>query len=119
MFDITITGSFTASHCLRHYPERTHKHSWEVTVTVRATELDEIGLGVDFCVLQDKLEEIITPMNGSDLNSLEAFQTLNPSAENVARTIFERLAPQFETQRHKLYSVRVSEMENASATYYG
>ncbi len=55
MFNIFIKSHFSAGHHLRDYPgncERPHGHNWKVKVTVRATELDKLGMGIDFKTLK-------------------------------------------------------------------
>lgn len=56
MYDIFINTHFAGAHHLRDYPgdcELPHGHNWKVTVTVRATELDQLGMGIDFKVLKN------------------------------------------------------------------
>ena len=58
MFDIFIKTHFAGAHHLRDYPgdcELPHGHNWKVKVTVRAQQLDNIGMGIDFKVLKKQL----------------------------------------------------------------
>ena len=62
MFDIFIKTHFAGAHHLRDYPgdcEKPHGHNWKVDVTVRATELDQCGMGIDFKVLKKNVKEVI------------------------------------------------------------
>jgi len=119
MFDIVVKSKFEAGHCLRFYPEEPHNHTWHVTVTVRAQELDELGMGVDFCLLDRSLKEHLADLNGKDLNAHPAFAVMNTTAENVARYIFDAMRETLRAPRHALYSVAVTEAENCSVIYYG
>jgi len=50
MIDIFIKTHFSGGHHLRDYPgncEHPHGHNWKVKVTVRARELDELGMGIN------------------------------------------------------------------------
>ncbi|MCI5222763.1 MAG: hypothetical protein D3924_08860, partial [Candidatus Electrothrix sp. AR4] len=41
----------SGGHHLRNYPgncEKPHGHNWKIKVTVRAGELDKLGMGMDF-----------------------------------------------------------------------
>lgn len=118
MYDVNVTTRFKALHCLRGYPEVSHSHDWKVTVTVRATELDELGMGVDFLVLDKLMKEVIAPLDGQDLNAHPAFQTINPSTEHVAKYIFEQMGPGLRTPRYRLFSVSVWETETQNVVYY-
>ena len=51
MHHIFIKTHFSAGHHLRNYPgncEKPHGHNWKVEVTVKANDLDELGMGIDF-----------------------------------------------------------------------
>ena len=60
MYDIFVNTYFAGAHHLRDYPgdcEKPHGHNWKVRVTVRATELDHLGMGIDFTVLKKYVKE--------------------------------------------------------------
>lgn len=108
---------FAASHQLRLYDgsvESLHGHNWKVTVTVSAGELDEIGLVMDFHVLDRRVERILREFDNHHLNDVELFGGRNPSAENVALAIAENLRL---PKRVKLVSVEVWETAGNSAVY--
>ena len=93
-FEITITDCFSASHQLRLYDgslECIHGHNWTVMVSVAAPQLDEIGVVMDFHVLERRLRKIIGPFHNHHLNDLEPFNHTNPSAENIALHIADTL----------------------------
>lgn len=122
MYDIFIKTHFSSGHHLREYPgecEFPHGHNWHVTVTVRAEELDRIGMGIDFKVLKKEVNRVVDQLDHKNLNDLEAFSTLNPSSENIARFIFEQLHPVLSHDRYGLHAVTVYETDNAGLTYYG
>src|SRR5690242_1849923 len=117
VFEITTTRSFSAAHQLRLYDgalEPVHGHNWKVKVTVSAPRLDPIGVVMDFHELERLLDEIIAPMHNRHLNELPMFQSLNPSAENVAAYLAHSLKL---AARVKLESVEVWETEGNSAVY--
>ena len=53
------------------------------------------------------------------LNDLPFFQNQNPSSENIARYIFERLAERINTDHLWVQRVATWESSNACATYFG
>ncbi len=93
MFQLDIEDSFSAAHSLIIAGEResVHGHDWKVFVTVQGEELDGDGLLCDFHHLESLLAEIIAPFRTADLNACREFAGVNPSAENVARHIAERI----------------------------
>ena len=122
MYDIFIKTHFAGAHHLRDYPgdcEKPHGHNWKVDVTVRAIELDQCGMGIDFKVLKKTVKEVIDKLDHNDLNTLPAFQEKNPSSEHIAEFIFAEVKALLSTDRYSLYSVRVMETDTQGLTYYG
>jgi 6-pyruvoyltetrahydropterin/6-carboxytetrahydropterin synthase len=78
--------TFESAHRLPHVPDghkcgRLHGHSYRARVWVRG----ELG------VLREKLEPVRLALDHRYLNEIEGLQ--NPTSENVARWMWERLAP--------------------------
>ena len=121
-YDIFIKTHFSSGHHLRDYPgscELPHGHNWKVTVTVRAHELDEIGMGIDFKILKAKVNEVVDYLDHKVLNDLQEFTDINPSSENIARFIYQELSAPLQHERYQLYSVTVYETDTSGLTYYG
>ena len=90
MFEITRERTFSASHQLRNYKgrcERLHGHNWRVRVCVASPTLDESGMVIDFHELDKLMQDAIEPFDHRHLNDVPAFETENPSAENIAKAI--------------------------------
>lgn len=122
MFDIFVKTHFAGAHHLRDYPgdcEHPHGHNWKVKVTVRATELDNLGMGIDFTVLKKHVKEVIDTIDHCDLNKHDAFTIVNPSSENIAIYLYTNLQEKLDHKRYSLYSVSVAETDNQGLTYYG
>ncbi len=122
MFDIFIKTHFAGAHHLRDYPgdcELPHGHNWKVKVTVRAQQLDNIGMGIDFKVLKKQVKEVVDRLDHRDLNGMEEFAELNPSSEHIAMFIFDNLQKSLLHDRYFLYSVTVMETDTSGLTYYG
>lgn len=122
MFDIFIDTHFAGAHHLREYPgncEKPHGHNWKVQVTVRATELDELGMGIDFKVLKQKVNAVVDELDHRDLNEHPAFVNQNPSSENISVFLFDQLQEPLRHDRYQLYSVTVRETDSSGLTYYG
>jgi 6-pyruvoyltetrahydropterin/6-carboxytetrahydropterin synthase len=122
MFDIFIETHFAGAHHLREYPgncEKPHGHNWKVQVTVRATQLDQLGMGIDFKVLKKIVNQAVDELDHRDLNEHPAFVTQNPSSENISVYLFDQLKPNLNHERYQLYSVTVYETETSGLSYYG
>lgn len=120
MFDIFIKTHFSAGHHLRDYPgncEKPHGHNWEVKVTVRATELDALGMGVDFRTVKDAVAKVMADLDHRDLNEHPDFLAQNPSSENLAVHIFNSLKKPLQHERYQIYAVMVGETPGTGVTY--
>ena len=61
MYTVTIETEFSAAHIIRGYDgpcAHPHGHNWKVTVEASTDVLDQLGMSVDFYVLEKKMNEI-------------------------------------------------------------
>lgn len=123
MYEVTVKKQFAAAHRLLDYPDRCsrlHGHSWVVEVTVSGVELDENGMLIDFKTVKKLVGEVIDGLDHQYLNELEVFsqpgKETNPTAENLARYIFNCLRDVFKNGL-KLTGVRVWESSDTCAFY--
>ncbi|MBC24351.1 MAG: 6-carboxytetrahydropterin synthase QueD [Phycisphaerae bacterium] len=93
MYRIQVEHVFDAAHALliRGEREQSHRHDWRVVLTVVGQHLDRDGLLCDFHELEAMLREITAPFDGGDLNTTPPFNTVNPTAEHVARHVGEHV----------------------------
>lgn len=119
MFGIIIRESFSAAHFLRGYKgkcERIHGHNYLVEIQIEGKDLDEIGILWDFVEAKKILRGILDGLDHSLLNEDSPLGSLNPTVENIARYIFQRMKSQLPPYLI-LKRVTVWETEN-SAGYY-
>jgi len=121
MFEVTIIKSFSAAHLLSEIGgkcENLHGHNFKVEITVAAEKLNTIGILVDFRFLKKVLEEILEEIDHKHLNNLTSFAGINPSAENIAKYIFEKMDSKVKTAGVNMIRVKIWESENAAVTYF-
>jgi len=122
MFEISIESSFSAAHRLKDYHgpcENLHGHNWLVRATVRCETLDASGLGIDFKILKDHLKGILGEFDHKDLNAVLDPLKINPSSENIARYIFEKLEKKLASGwKGTVARVEVHETPGSCATFY-
>lgn len=121
MFEITSEVSFSAAHRLRNYRgpcENLHGHNWLVKATVRTDQLDVSGIGIDFKVLKKHLKDITNEFDHCDLNAILDKHDLNPSSENIARYIFQKLRTALGEWNGSVARVEVFETPGNCAAYY-
>ncbi len=117
MYSIKVETNFSAAHNLRGYKgkcEQLHGHNWKVEAVVSKNKLDKTGMALDFRFLKDKLNAAIETLDHAYLNELPYFKKVNPTSENIAKYIYDRIRPGVPDIR----SITVWESENSSATYH-
>ena len=121
MFEIEIDRSFSAAHQLRGYNGdccKLHGHNYKITVTVRSSELDEIGIVLDFKKLKAELDALLAEYDHSNLSELADFQAVNPTSENLARTIYRKISEKMNSGTIRVHRVRVGESDHSAVTYF-
>lgn len=123
MYELSVKGHFDAAHSLIGYPgecKNLHGHTWDVEVTVIGTELDAINIIYDFKDLKADLGSVIEPLDHAYLNEVPPFDTLSPTAENLARVLYDALIERVSDAtngRVSLKEVSVWESPIARITY--
>ena len=107
---LKVRDRFQAAHYLKGYQgkcEKMHGHTFQVEIEIEISELDEVGIGIDFSDIKKKLSETLP-----DHTLLNEFFDFNPSAENLSRHFFQQLIKFFPVK-----CVTVWESTDASASY--
>lgn len=125
MFEVSVDETFSAGHALRGYKgkcENPHGHNYKVRVTLEGPELDSIGLLFDFVHLKQILHAVINNMDHKYLNDQAPFDAINPSAENIAKYLYDEASRGMKTlpqpaKAPRITSVTVWETDITSATY--
>lgn len=85
---------------------------------MQSEQLDNLGMSIDFRMLKQETESLLHTLDHTYLNENPPFNTINPTAENMARWLYETLSKRLYNQTAKLSCVSVWENENSSASYY-
>ena len=123
MHEITVETEFCAAHALviQGRREPIHGHNFRVWATLASPDLDADGLVCDFHALQRALRAILAPFDNQNLHDAPPFDTVNPTAEAVARQIAECLVSVLPSLGGagglRVASVRVSEAPGCVAAY--
>ena len=95
MFQVTVEDEFAAGHALRGYQgkcENPHGHNYKVRVTLEGSALNSTGLLYDFVDLKDAIHSAISKLDHQYMNNVAPFDVLNPSAENLAKYVYEQVS---------------------------
>ena len=115
-----MISSFAAAHNLKDFRgkcENLHGHNWKVEVVLRGESLESNGILVDFGEVKAATRQALEEVDHKYLNELPFFSQNNPSSENVARFLFEKLSAKLNTGNRRLLSVSAWESADACATY--
>ena len=129
MFEVSVEETFAAVHALRGYRgkcENVHGHNYKVRVTLAGHELSSIGLLYDFKDLKDAIHCTIGKLDHQFLNEIAPFDALNPSAENLAKYLYEEITRLLAENGAKsnpsapcaVKCVTVWETDTTTASYY-
>jgi 6-pyruvoyltetrahydropterin/6-carboxytetrahydropterin synthase len=121
MYEIKIESSFSGAHRLRGYDgqcENLHGHNWKVEVFVSSSELGEDGMVLDFRRLREVTRAVLETLDHRYLNEIPYFAQVNPSSENIAKYIYERVKDRLGGSQARLTKVTAWESAGACASYY-
>lgn len=94
MYVVSVQAHYDSAHYLRHYQgkcERMHGHRYTVEVALAARTLDKAGIAFDFVDIKRELRALADRLDHHDLNELEPFTEIEPSAENQAKYFFDEM----------------------------
>ncbi len=121
MFEVSREQFFSAAHRLRGYGgkcEGLHGHNWKVRLYARATELDHLGMVIDFKRLGQVLDEILSRLDHHLLNEVPPFDERNPSAELIAQHIAQEAHQRLSDDRVSIHRCEVWESQGSQAVYF-
>lgn len=108
----------SGAHRLRDYKgpcENLHGHNWLIRVYVGAERLNEVGMVIDFKVLKDVMKAVCDRFDHGYLNEIPPFDEINPTAENIARYVFDEVNRRIRDGRVRVTRTMVWETEGSCA----
>ena len=123
MYELTVIVEFEAAHRIVDYPgncDRLHGHNWSVEVTVEGEKLNKLGMLIDFKELKGEVNKVIDLLDHHYLNELPSFKEINPTAENIAKFIFEKMTEaDFINDNITISMVKIWETPKSAVCYRG
>mgnify|MGYP000691303225 CR=1 FL=1 len=113
---------FSSAHNLRDYNgkcENIHGHNWKVRLYLSREKLDKTGFVMDFKELDKILKKITDKIDHTNLNCVEPFDEINPTAENISRFIYSEAVKEIRLISSDIKVVRsmVWESDKSCAIY--
>lgn len=120
IYTLKILADFASAHTLRNYPgdcSRMHGHNWKIEVEVTATELNNHGMGMDFKTIKTATRKLAKTLDHRYLNDIPPFDTVNPTAENIAQYFYQSLSKTINIDTAKISGVTLWETDRACVRY--
>jgi 6-pyruvoyltetrahydropterin/6-carboxytetrahydropterin synthase len=98
MYVVSVQAHYDSAHFLRNYHgkcERLHGHRYVVELALQTDVLDVAGIAFDFVIVKKELRNLANQLDHHNLNDLEPFLEVEPSAENQARWFYDELKTRF------------------------
>lgn len=117
---ISTEGSFSSAHYLPQHGGKCrnlHGHNWRVKATVQASTLDDQGMVMDFSELKTRVRALCTRLDHLCLNQIAPFDTIVPTAENLAHYFFHELVAGLPDSRVSVSSITIWETDNNVCEY--
>jgi 6-pyruvoyltetrahydropterin/6-carboxytetrahydropterin synthase len=110
--------TFEAAHLLPHVPAghkcaRLHGHSFAVRIVVEGVVNEDSGWVMDFAAIGEAFKPIWIQLDHYYLNDIDGLE--NPTSENVARWIWQRLKPLLP----ELCRIEIRETCTSGCSYHG
>lgn len=108
-YEVMVAEEFSAAHKLNQYPgncANIHGHTWRIELYISGNKLDEIGMLIDFRQAKSVLSEVIKSFDHQFINSINPFNQINPTAENLASYIYDQvklLLPDYNIAKVKVW----------------
>lgn len=112
---IKLIRSFSSAHRLPHYEgpcHHLHGHTWKAVFVIEG-EIRPDGMVCDFKVIKKLLDD-----NLPDHQLLNDWVE-NPTAENLANFLFQKIGQELAKQNLKLKTLEIWESDNAAAVVEG
>jgi 6-pyruvoyltetrahydropterin/6-carboxytetrahydropterin synthase len=120
-FELKIQLEFCAAHIIVGHKGKCanlHGHNYKVEVGVSGSQLDSLGLLIDFSDLKKEVKEVINKLDHKYLNEIDypPFIEGKTSAENLSKYIYEELEQTIGD--NLLDYVKIWETSKYSVKYY-
>jgi 6-pyruvoyltetrahydropterin/6-carboxytetrahydropterin synthase len=119
-YTLKVVSDFASAHTLRDYPgacSRMHGHNWKVEAEVEASQLNAVGMAIDFKAIRLQVKELTDVLDHRYLNEIEPFDKINPTAENIAAFIFNGLSAALNNEHVRVKAITLWETERACVRY--
>jgi 6-pyruvoyltetrahydropterin/6-carboxytetrahydropterin synthase len=119
-YTLKVLTDFASAHTLKNYPgacSRMHGHNWKVELEIEASQLNEIGIAIDFKDMKKAANSVCDRLDHQYLNDIPPFNKINPTAENIAAYLYAEIGALINTDSVKVCAVTLWETDRACVRY--
>ena len=119
-YTLKVLTEFASAHTLRDYPgacSRMHGHNWKVELEIIASQLNDIGIAIDFKQMKKSANEVCDRLDHQYLNDIKPFNKINPTAENIAAYLYTEIGKLINSESVKVTAVTLWETDRACVRY--
>lgn len=119
-YTVKVINYFCGAHRLRGYQGDcvdVHGHNYQLITEIRASELNELGMVIDFAIARPIIDTIIKQLDHKFFNDIKPFDQINPTAENIAAWLYKQIAAQINTDRVRITAVTLQETPYEAVHY--
>lgn len=119
-YTLNISSEFSAAHSVRGYEgrcARVHGHNYKITAEIKANTLNHLGFVIDYYDVKTVLQKIIEQLDHYNINDIQPFDVINPTAENIAAWFYKNLAEQLNNEQISVVAVTLFETEDFFIRY--
>jgi len=116
MYKMKVSAHFSAAHSLREYDgpcKNLHGHNYKLEVKLKGTELNELGMLVDYKIVKETISNVLSVLDHGFLNDIPPFDKTNPTSENIAKYLYTKLKQELDM----VYAVTVIESDGQGVSY--
>ncbi len=121
MYNLGIRREFNARHYLigGDWGEENieHVHRYRLELILVKKDLDRHGFLVDIVEVERHLNEVVADFQGKTLNTLPAFESINPSIERLATVILELFKNRLEPFNLNTLTIKIWEDDIAWTSF--
>jgi len=119
-YTLNLSSEFCAAHSIRGYEgrcARVHGHNYKISVEIRAKHLNELGFVIDYFDVKAILDKNMKLIDHYNINEIKPFDTVNPTAENIAAWFYKNLSSDLNDERVVVFAVMLWETEDFFVRY--
>ncbi|MBN1154766.1 6-carboxytetrahydropterin synthase [candidate division KSB1 bacterium] len=121
MYEVSVKRNFIAQHHLMSeewgIEDELHSNHYQIELVVSGNTLDRNGYLIDIIYLENILDHLVARYRNRTLNDFEEFKDVNPSIENIARTMCDMMADEIKVSNVHAITLRIWENQIAWGSY--